>query len=213
MPSRVGLSGFLPHKPQPALPGRLPLPVAPGSGACEWGTAGSLSHRLHLPAGMTALKQGRAKGRRAVSAFPFCLPEHRRTRRDQPTGAGQGWPESVAAKGRVERPPAGPRSAGNSRQVGRRFFGYFLVAVDKKVTRPTGGGETRRTPKELDAPSVVTTKHPTPSTKTSTRLAIASPELPPPQPSALASCISLPPPSLESSPAPCAGEGVITGDH
>jgi len=34
-PSGVSLSGFLPRKLQPAIHGRLPPPVAPGSGACE----------------------------------------------------------------------------------------------------------------------------------------------------------------------------------
>jgi len=41
---------------------------------------------------------------------------------------GQGWP--------FWQPPSKTRSAGDKRHPGRLFFGYFLLAKQKKVSRP-----------------------------------------------------------------------------
>jgi hypothetical protein len=40
-----------------------------------------------------------------------------------------------ALKAQVPQPPDLARSAGNKRQQGSLFFGYFLFAKQKKVTR------------------------------------------------------------------------------
>jgi hypothetical protein len=68
--------------------------------------------------------------------LPVCRAEHRSFRREQPAGAlhgcsalpeGQGWP--------FWQPSSKVRSTGDKRQPGRLFFGYFLLATQKKVTR------------------------------------------------------------------------------
>ncbi len=67
---------------------------------------------------------------------PVCRAEHRSFWRDQPEGVRQGC--RTLTKGQ-EAPFVTPRrklrSAGNKRHPGRLFFGYFLLAEQKKVSR------------------------------------------------------------------------------
>jgi hypothetical protein len=67
---------------------------------------------------------------------PVCRAEYRSFRQEQPVGAlqgcsvlpeGQGWP--------FWQPLSKARNAGEKRHPGRLFFGYFLLAKQKKVTR------------------------------------------------------------------------------
>ena len=52
---------------------------------------------------------------------------------------GQGWPVGEPRRGREAQETESSPSDDSAQTPGRRFFGYFLVAVDKKVTRHPGG--------------------------------------------------------------------------
>jgi len=71
---------------------------------------------------------------------PLCRAEHRRVWADQPD-RGDAWMRRVACRG-WEAPSGNPaqtlRSAGLKRHRGGLFFGYFLLAKQKKVSRPSG---------------------------------------------------------------------------
>jgi len=71
-----------------------------------------------------------------VVVFPFAAPSTEVLIGNSPLGSPHGCGE--LAKGQ-EAPFANPqstlRSAGNKRRSGGLFFGYFLLAMQKKVTR------------------------------------------------------------------------------
>jgi hypothetical protein len=71
-----------------------------------------------------------------VAIYPVCRTEHWRFCRDQPEGARHG---SRALPEGQEVPSGKPQqkcqSAGSKRHPGRHFFGYFLLAKQKKVSR------------------------------------------------------------------------------
>jgi hypothetical protein len=58
------------------------------------------------------------------------------------SSTGQGWPVDETRRGREAQGTLSSRfffCDERAQTSGRRFFGYFLVAVDKKVTRHQGG--------------------------------------------------------------------------
>jgi len=89
-------------------------------------------------------------------AVPWTFPpsgcaEHRSPRRTGPRAdagrgrmptispTGHGWPVGETRRGREAQGTESSPSDDSAQTPGRSFFGYFLVAVDKKVTRHQGG--------------------------------------------------------------------------
>ena len=78
---------------------------------------------------------------------PVCRAEHRSFWRELPEGVRQGCRTSAEGLGSPFcRPSAKARSAGNKRHPGRLFFGYFLLAEQKKVSRLSGRAPTSTQP-------------------------------------------------------------------
>ncbi|WP_211299224.1 hypothetical protein, partial [Methylovulum psychrotolerans] len=64
-----------------------------------------------------------------------CRAEHRRFCRDQPEGARQGCRASAGGQEPTLPTPDKTEKRRIKRQSGRLFFGYFLLAEQKKVSR------------------------------------------------------------------------------
>ena len=68
--------------------------------------------------------------------LPFCRAEHRRVWADQPEGARQGSRAFFAGAGMpLRKTPLKPEERRIKAAWGGLFFGYFLLAKQKKVSR------------------------------------------------------------------------------
>ncbi|MEY4211347.1 MAG: hypothetical protein RLZ92_1728 [Pseudomonadota bacterium] len=71
-----------------------------------------------------------------VVVFPFAAPSTEVLIGNSPLGSPHGCGElAKGQEARFANPQSTLRSAGNKRRSGGLFFGYFLLAMQKKVTR------------------------------------------------------------------------------